>query len=162
LNKRFSWKAPGGAPPPKPPQEIMPDEQSMADLGDDPMEAPEARPELADDRIGKHSMGDMLPRGEMATIDTLLDRYLDMKRTHGPEAAKAWFDRYRTAEFESAVSAVVSRLLEADSDDADTKKRWARHFAEIEKTHIWKSNERQRQAPKREYSKGPVPKRSTS
>lgn len=116
LNKRFSWKDPvTGKSPPKPPKAMLP---GKADF--DALETPPAAPQAAptpsapsapDDRTGSVSMNQMLPPNEMATIDQLLDRYLQMQKTHGPEAAKAWFDQYRTAEFESALQKMVNALL---------------------------------------------------
>jgi len=129
LNKRFQWKDPKtGKSPERPPREMLPTEQDMRDLdatheippGHEPGSvhpgalAPQARPTgdtLPDDRTGKYSMNDLIPKGEMATIDALLDRYLQIQKTHGPEAAKAWFDMYRSAEFESALRRMVDAIL---------------------------------------------------
>ncbi|MGV0949343.1 MAG: hypothetical protein ACOYB3_01635 [Azonexus sp.] len=131
LNKRFQWKDPvTGKAPPTPPASEMPtgqdftDEEdvlpgsgvpvsqmgkhSLHDLASTPSPGSDGMPS---DRIGKHSMNDLLPSSEMATIDNLLDTYLQMQKTQGPAAAKAWFDRYRTAEFESLVQRMAAIFL---------------------------------------------------
>lgn len=113
LNKRFSWKEPTtGQRPPAPPSEIMPSEQDVASAET----IPPATPPLAADRRGRHSMNDLIPKSELATIDDLLDRYLAMQKTHGPGPAKTWFDKYRTAEFESLIARTVTMLLEGAED----------------------------------------------
>lgn len=131
INKRFQWKNPAtGKAPPRPPKEIMPTEKDMSDLDttftappghdnptagryDAPKPAAPAPGQEAplDDRTGSVPMSQMIGRSEMATIDDLLDRYLAMQKTHGPERARTWFDQYRTAEFESALRKLVDALL---------------------------------------------------
>lgn len=125
LNKRFSWKDPvSGKRPPRPPKEMLPDEKDFADLEQTHSIPPtHAAPEGAvhpggyapdaplDDRTGSVPMSQMIGKNEMATIDDLLDRYLQMQKTHGPDKARTWFDQYRTAEFESALRKLVDALL---------------------------------------------------
>lgn len=130
LNRRFQWKDPKtGKAPPRPPQEMLPTEQDMRDLdtthdippSQDPgsvhpgrkSPAPTATPAGGplDDRTGSVPMSAMIGKDELATIDQLLDQYLQMQKTQGPEAARAWFDNYRTAEFESVMRRLVDALL---------------------------------------------------
>lgn len=98
---------------------MLPNDDDMQALDAEPSPqpqgaAPTSAPDngLPDDRTGSVPMSDMIGKGELATIDQLLDTYLQMQKTHGPEAAKAWFDRYRTAEFESILRRMVGAILE--------------------------------------------------
>jgi hypothetical protein len=116
LNKRFNWRDPAtGKRPPRPPKAMLPTEQDIRDL--EPAtsaQPPAARPAGAtqpDDRTGSVPMSGMIPNEELATIDQLLDQYLQMQKTQGPEAARAWFDQYRTAEFESLIHKMANALL---------------------------------------------------
>lgn len=123
-SQRFQWKDPktGKAPPPIP-RSVRPTKKDMRDLdatrtipgsSHPGAPAPQARPAgdtLPDDRTGSVPMSGMIGKGEMATIDDLLDQYLQMQRSQGPEAAKAWFDKYRTAEFESILQRMADLLL---------------------------------------------------
>jgi hypothetical protein len=130
LKKRFQWKNPAtGKAPPRMPKEVIPTEKDMRGLDTefavppghdsppvhrhDPQTpgSPAAAGGLPDDRTGSVPMSGMIGKGEMATIDDLLDTYLQMQKTQGPAAAKAWFDRYRTAEFESILNRVVDALM---------------------------------------------------
>jgi len=109
LNKRFSWKDPvTGKAPPKPPKAMLPGKADFDALETPPAAAAPTAPAR---RRGTIPMDQMIPPNEMATIDQLLDQYLQMQKTQGPEAAKAWFDQYRTAEFESALRKMVNALL---------------------------------------------------
>lgn len=125
LNKRFQWKDPKtGKAPPRPPREMLPGKKDFDDLEQThsipPTHSaaevpgsvhPGASDVGLDDRTGSVPMSQMIPKSEMATIDDLLDRYLAMQKTHGPERAKTWFDQYRTAEFESALRKLVDFML---------------------------------------------------
>lgn len=116
LNKRFQWKDPVfGQKPPPPPQEILPTGEETeeihvptSDFAEEPVDIPVRD---MSDRVGRHALGDIISKSEWATFDQLLDRYLQMKQTQGPEAAKKWFDMYRTAEFESVLQRLVNLFL---------------------------------------------------
>lgn len=123
LNRRFNWKDPvTKKAPPKIPRRALPGKKDFAAIdkemaagattshiepGD--LQGPEARDMT--DRIGKHSMNDLLPPGEMATTDQLLDAYLKMKRERGDAAASAWLANYRRAEFEALKRRIVNALI---------------------------------------------------
>jgi len=132
LNKRFQWKNPAtGKAPPRMPKEVIPTEKDMRDLDTEfsvppgheggavprhaaPPAGAGAGAGLPDDRTGSVPFSGMIGKGEMATIDDLLDTYLQMQKTQGPAAAKAWFDRYRTAEFESLMRYIADTILEGN------------------------------------------------
>lgn len=157
ISRRFQWKDPKtGKAPPRPPKEMLPTEQDMRDLDapGSPAQAPTATPASGslDDRTGSVPMSGMIGKDELATIDQLLDQYLQMQKTQGPEAARSWFEKYRTAEFEALVNKMADALMESDTE------AWSKHFDGIKQSHAEMSKARQAQAPKREYSKGPVPK----
>jgi hypothetical protein len=124
LNRRFNWKDPlTKKSPPRIPRGALPTKKTFSDIdreaamppgqgavaGPGDMSGPEAQDMT--DRVGKHSMNSLLPPEEMATIDQLLDRYLEMQKTHGPEAASQWFNNYRSAEFESILKKIADFLL---------------------------------------------------
>lgn len=125
VNKRFNWVDPKtGKKPPTPPKEMLPTAKDMRDLDTeftvppghdvDPVHAypePAKRPGLPDDRTGSVSMSQMLPKSEMATIDDLLDQYMRIKATKGEQAARDWFNMYRSAEFESAIRKLIGVFL---------------------------------------------------
>lgn len=111
MNKRFNWKPQGGQPPaPKPAQPTSIPVGTGADINPGDMDGDVPIRDMTD-RTPRHPMNQMIPPNELATIDDLMDRYLQMQKTQGPEAAKAWFDMYRTAEFESAVAKMVDSML---------------------------------------------------
>lgn len=122
LNRRFNWKDPvSGKRPPKPPKAMLPTQQDFDALETPHQQIPVAggaeaatpipvQPADQSDRVGKFSLDDVIPPGEMATIDDLLDQYYARQKSEGPDAAKAWFDRYRP-EFESVVRKIVDYML---------------------------------------------------
>lgn len=123
LNKRFNWVDPvSGKRPPKPPRAMLPTKKDFnaLDQPGQPPVGPGQQPATPtdipirhhndDDRVGKHSLNDLIPPGELATIDDLLDQYIARQRTEGPDQAATWFNRYRP-EFESIVRKIVDFML---------------------------------------------------
>jgi hypothetical protein len=147
---RFNWVDPKtGKKPPKPPKAMLPGKEDFqalnaevpptSDLGREELGTGQAVPikvKDATDTEGRHSLNDLLPKSEMATIDHLLDVYLQMQKTKGPAAAKAWFDRYRTAEFESAIRKIVNVLLESETIPGEGRSRMPEdYYAQGERFH---------------------------
>ena len=123
---RFQWKPPGGAAPGG-------DDLIPGDFGDyedaaipprgsitnvprsrppSAVPPPPTEPDELDDRTGKYSMGDLMPQGEVATSDDLLDFFSRMKKSKGKakKSMKREFDAHRT-EFESLLHQFVDSLL---------------------------------------------------
>jgi hypothetical protein len=123
---RFQWKPPGGAAPGG-------DDLIPGDLGDfedaaipprgsitnvprlrppSAVPPPPSNPDELDDRTGKYSMGDLMPQGEVATSDDLLDFFSKMKAAKGKskKSMKREFDAHST-EFESLIQQFVDGLL---------------------------------------------------
>ena len=110
LNKRFNWVDPKTKMrPPIIPPEMLPGEEDFRDLDQGEVQ-PE--PEDISDKVGSIPRDQMISRDEVASMDDLLDRYTEMVKTYGPEAAKAWMDNYRTAEFESIVRKITDLILD--------------------------------------------------
>jgi hypothetical protein len=141
---RFKWKPPGGAP-------SGGDDLVPGDLGDyedavipprgGAMRVPSARPPAAvshpsepgemDDRTGSVSMSQMLPKGEVATTDDLIDFFARIRDAKGKKK-QAWqkeFDVHKT-EFESMLRAFVDRLLTETVCDVCGQEVGDRFFAD--------------------------------
>lgn len=110
-NSRFQWVDPKtGKKPPMPPKSVLPTEKDLQEL-DPQFSSPEPSQAMPDDRTGSIPMSQMIPKSEVATIDDLLDQYMRIKDQRGEQAAREWFDMYRSAEFESAVQKLVGVFL---------------------------------------------------
>jgi hypothetical protein len=138
---RFKWKPPGGAPSGE-------DDLIPGDLGDyedaviqprgGAMKTPTARPPAnpavpgeLDDRTGSISMSDMLPKGEVATSDDLIDFFAKIRDAKGKKK-KSWqkeFDAHRS-EFESKLMAFVDKLLTEAVCDVCGQEVGNRYFAD--------------------------------
>ena len=123
---RFKWKPPGGAPSGG--DDLIPGDLEDYEEADIPsrggtMRVPPSRPPAAvppppsepdelDDRTGKYSMGDIMPKSEVATTDDLLDFFNRIKKMKGKskKAGEKEFAAHRT-EFESLIQQFVDRLL---------------------------------------------------
>jgi hypothetical protein len=100
---RFKWKPPG---------EVPASQAAPTRLG---KPSSLSKPGFADpeDRVGKYSMSDLLPKSEVATSDDLIDFFARIRDAKSGKKKQAWqkeFDAHRT-EFESKLHAFVDRLL---------------------------------------------------
>jgi hypothetical protein len=92
---RFQWKPPGENAPQPPPAAAAP-----------------TAPDEMDDRTGKYSMSDLLPKGEVATSDDLIDFFARIRDAKGKKK-KSWEKEFAAhrSEFESKIHAFVDKLL---------------------------------------------------
>jgi len=142
---RFKWKPPGGAPSGG--DDLIPGDLEDYEEADIPprggtMRVPPSRPPAAvppppsepdelDDRTGKYSMGDIMPKSEVATTDDLLDFFNRIKKMKGKskKAGEKEFAAHRT-EFESLLQKFVDRLLTETVCDVCGQEVGDRFFAD--------------------------------
>jgi len=123
---RFKWQPPGGAAPGG--DDLIPGD--LGDYADAPIpprgsitNVPKARPPAAvppppsepdefDDRTGKYSMDQMMPKSDVATTDDLLDFFNRIKKARGKakKSMQREFD-VRKPDFESQLHKFVDTLL---------------------------------------------------
>lgn len=107
--EHYSYAKPGAAAVPPPPSE----------------------PDMLDDRTGKYTLADMLPKSEMGTTDDLLDFFNRIKQAKGKakKSMQREFD-VRRQDFESMLHQFVDKLLTETVCDGCGQEVGDRFFAD--------------------------------